>query len=34
MGGMDPELGWESLDLVKNRVMPHLQVEAPLVPGP
>jgi alkanesulfonate monooxygenase SsuD/methylene tetrahydromethanopterin reductase-like flavin-dependent oxidoreductase (luciferase family) len=34
MGGMDPDLGWECLHLVRDRVMPHLSVEAPLVPGP
>ena len=25
MGGMDPELGWESLRLVENRVLPEFQ---------
>ena len=34
MGGMDPDLGWESLELVKNKVMPRLEIEPPLVPGP
>lgn len=34
MGGMDPDLGWESLELFRNRVMPELEIEAPRVPGP
>lgn len=34
MGGMDPQLGWESLELLRTRVMPHLEVEPPLLPGP
>jgi hypothetical protein len=34
MGGMDPALGWESLELVRQRVMPHLEIEAPRAPGP
>ena len=34
MGGMDPDLGWESLELLRTRVMPHLEIEPPLLPGP
>jgi hypothetical protein len=34
MGGMDPALGWECLELLRNRVMPALSIEPPRVPGP
>lgn len=34
MGGMDPALGWECLELLKHRVMPALTIEPPRVPGP
>jgi len=33
MGGMDPELGWESLRLVADRVLPHLDIEPPAPVG-
>lgn len=33
MGGMPPELGWESLDLVAAEVIPHLELEPPAAVG-
>lgn len=33
MGGMDPELGWESLRLFADQVMPALTIEEPAVLG-
>lgn len=33
MGGMDPALGWESLELLKNKVIPELEIEKPAVVG-
>jgi alkanesulfonate monooxygenase SsuD/methylene tetrahydromethanopterin reductase-like flavin-dependent oxidoreductase (luciferase family) len=33
MGGMDPDLSWESLELFAAKVLPQLQVEAPAAVG-
>lgn len=33
MGGMDPDLGWECLELVANKVLPQLEIEAPAAVG-
>lgn len=33
MGGMSPELGWESLELFAAKVLPHIEVEAPAAIG-
>lgn len=33
MGGMSPELGWESLELFAAKVLPHLDIEAPAPVG-
>lgn len=33
MGGMNPELGWESLELFAAKVLPHLEIEAPAPVG-
>lgn len=33
MGGMDPALGWECLELVASKVLPHLDLEPPAPVG-
>ena len=33
MGGMDPDLGWESLELFTAKVLPHLELEPPAPVG-
>lgn len=33
MGGMDPELGWDCLELVAEEVIPHLELEPPAPVG-
>lgn len=33
MGGMDPALGWESLELFASKVMPRLEITPPAVAG-
>ncbi len=33
MGGMSPELGWESLELFASQVLPHLDIEPPAAVG-
>lgn len=34
MGGLDPDLAWESLTLIESRVLPQLGVVAPPPPAP